>query len=89
MLKYLKSTFKEEQATQEEYVERTVAWHGRRAVLENQNYQIDRQFKQNYILVNIIAEGYDQKRFIEFMVTQKSKFASHSIPATQTLSHTR
>lgn len=51
----------------------TVAWHGRRAVLENQNYQLDRQFKQNYILVNVIAEGYDQKRFIEYMVKQKSK----------------
>jgi len=50
----------------------TVAWHGRRAVLENQNYQLDRQFKQNYILVNVIAEGYDQKRFIEYMVKQKN-----------------
>lgn len=75
MLKYLKSTFKDEQATQQEYVMATVAWHGRRAVLENQNYQLDRQFKQNYILVNVIAEGYDQKRFIEFMVKQKSKCA--------------
>ena len=55
----------------------TVAWHGRRAVLENQNYQLDRQFKQNYILVNVIAEGYDQKRFIEFMVKQKSKCAKY------------
>ena len=43
------------------------------AVLENQNYQLDRQFKQNYILVNVIAEGYDQKRFVEFMVKKKSK----------------
>ena len=51
----------------------TVAWHGKRAVLENQNYQLDRQFKQNYILVNVIAEGYDQKRFVEFMVKKKSK----------------
>ena len=74
MRKYLNSIFQDEKATQDEYVERTVAWHGRRAVLENQNYQTDRQFKQNYILVNIIAEGYDQKRFIEFMVSQKSKW---------------
>jgi len=29
-------------------------------------------YKQNYILVNIIAEGYDQKRFIEYMVKQKN-----------------
>jgi len=33
-------------------------------------------FKQNYILVNVVAEGYDQKRFIEFMVRQKSKSAA-------------
>ena len=75
MLKYLMSGFKEEQATHDEYVARTIAWHGRRAVQESQNYQVDRQFKQNYILVNILAEGYDQKRFIEFMVKQKSKLS--------------
>ena len=73
MRKYLDSLFKDDNSTQDEYVDRTIAWHGRRAVLENQNYQTDRSFKQNYILVNVIAEGYDQKRFIEFMVSQKSK----------------
>ena len=52
----------------------SVTWHGKRAVVENQNYQIDRLWKQNYILVNIIAEGYDQKRFNEHMVKQKSKY---------------
>ena len=60
MLKYLKSTFSDnEEVSQEDYVLRTTAWHGRRAVIENQNYQIDRMFKQNYILVNVVAEGYD------------------------------
>lgn len=33
-----------------------------------QNYQIERMWKQNYILVNVIAEGYDQKRFIDFLI---------------------
>ena len=74
MKKYLTSLFEEEKSTQDEYVNRTIAWHGRRAVVENTNYVTDRSFKQNYILVNIIAEGYDQKRFIEFMVKQKSKY---------------
>jgi hypothetical protein len=45
--------------TQEKFVEQSIAWHGKRAVIENQNYQIDRLWKQNYILVNVIAEGYD------------------------------
>ena len=59
-------------------MDKSVAWHGRRAVVENQNYQIDRLWKQNYILVNVIAEGYDQKRFIEFMVKVKSKLRKQS-----------
>ena len=62
MLNYLRTTFTDtepEDITQERYVEQSVTWHGRRAVVENQNYQIDRLWKQNYILVNVIAEGYD------------------------------
>jgi len=34
---------------------------------------VDRLWKQNYILVNVIAEGYDQKRFLEAIVKVKSK----------------
>ena len=62
MLNYLRTTFTDtdsEDITQERYVEQSMEWHGRRAVIENQNYQIDRMWKQNYILVNVIAEGYD------------------------------
>jgi hypothetical protein len=76
MLNYLRTTFTDTDETdiaQEKFVEQSVTWHGKRAVIENQNYQIDRLWKQNYILVNVIAEGYDQKRFIEFMVKVKSK----------------
>ena len=71
MLNYLRTTFTDtdkEDITQEKYIEQSVTWHGKRAVVENQNYQVDRLWKQNYLLVNIIAEGYDQKRFLEFMV---------------------
>ena len=71
MISYLRSTFTdtdEMDINQEKFVESSVAWHGKRAVLENQQYQVDRMWKQNYILVNIIADGYDQKRFIEHMV---------------------
>ena len=71
MLDYLRTTFTDtdrDDITQEKYVEQSVTWHGKRAVVENQNYQIDRLWKQNYLLVNIIAEGYDQKRFLEFLV---------------------
>lgn len=80
MLNYLRTTFTDttaEDITQERYVEQSVTWHGRRATIENQNYQIDRLWKQNYILVNVIAEGYDQKRFIEYMVKVKSKLFVH------------
>jgi len=76
MLSYLRTTFTDTDAddiSQEEYVERSITYHGKRAVVENQNYQIDRLWKQNYILVNVIAEGYDQKRFYEHLVKQKSK----------------
>jgi len=37
-----------------------------------QQYQLERLWKQNYLLVNVISEGYDQKRFLEFMVKQKN-----------------
>lgn len=71
MLNYLRTTFTDtdkEDITQEKYIEQSITWHGKRAVVENQNYQVDRLWKQNYLLVNIIAEGYDQKRFLEHMV---------------------
>ena len=76
MLNYLRTTFTDTDADdirQEKFVEDSTAYHGKRAVIENQNYQVDRMWKQNYILVNIIAEGYDQKRFVEFLVKRKSK----------------
>ena len=79
MLNYLRTTFTDTDAddiAQEKFVEDSMVYHGKRAVIENQNYQVDRLWKQNYILVNIIAEGYDQKRFIEHMVKTKSKSSS-------------
>ena len=46
MLAYLKSTFSDgEGLSQEKYIEQSIAWHGKRAVIENQNYTIDRLWK--------------------------------------------
>ena len=67
-----------EDITQERFIADSTAWHGKRATVNIQNYQIERLWKQNYILVNVIAEGYDQKRFLEQMVKAKSKFAKIS-----------
>ena len=51
----------------------SVAFHGRRATAQIQQYQLERLWKQNYLLVNVISEGYDQKRFLEFMIKEKSE----------------
>ena len=48
MLNYLRTTFTDtdkEDITQEKFIEQSVTWHGKRAVVENQNYQIDRLWK--------------------------------------------
>ena len=58
----------------ERYVQKSQNWHGARATAFVQNYQLDRFWKQNYILVNVIAEGYDQKRFSEALMKAKSKY---------------
>ena len=39
----------------------------------NANYQNERQWKSTYILVNVVSEGYDIKRFLEKLVATKSK----------------
>ena len=38
------------------------------------NYQKDRAWKKNFILVNIAAEGYDQQKFIRYICKIKSKY---------------
>ena len=37
-------------------------------------YQNERQWKSNYILVEVIAQGYDIKRFLEAMTSEKGKY---------------
>lgn len=62
MLDFLRSSFTDsdkEDIKQEKFVQESVAFHGKRCVVDNQNYQVDRLWKQNYILVNVLAEGYD------------------------------
>ena len=76
MLNYFRTTFgnvDREDITSEKYIADSTAWHGKRATINIQNYQIERLWKQNYLLVNVIAEGYDQKRFLEQMVKAKSR----------------
>jgi len=74
MLNFLKTTFTDletEDIANRKFVKESQAWHGGRATAFVQNYQIERLWKQNYILVNVIAEGYDQKRFLEAMIKVK------------------
>ena len=83
MYNYFRTTFggaDRDDITQERYIADSTAWHGKRATVGIQNYQIERLWKQNYILVNVIAEGYDQKRFLEHMVKAKSKFYLACLP---------
>jgi len=41
------------------------------------SYVNERQWKSNFILVNVIAEGYDLKRFLEVLVREKGKTNSN------------
>ena len=67
----------------EKYVEESKVYHGRRATAHSLTYQNERQWKSNYILVNVVSEGYDIKRFLEVLVKEKGKskscFSSTSI----------
>ena len=68
---FLRTTFTDadqDDIAQEKFIQESIQWHGKRSTIAMQNYQIERMWKQNYILVNVIAEGYDQKRFIDFLV---------------------
>ena len=79
MLNFLKTTFTEtteQEIAQAKFIQDSCTYHGRRATNYSQAYLVDRLWKQNYILVNVIAEGYDQKRFLEAMVKAKSKPSS-------------
>ena len=61
-MNYLRLTFTDtdkDDIAQEKYVTESVAYHGRRATAQMQQYQVDRLWKQNYLLVNVVAEGYD------------------------------
>lgn len=55
----------------EKYVEESKVYHGRRATAHSLTYQNERQWKSNYILVNVVSEGYDIKRFLEVLVKEK------------------
>ena len=68
---FLRTTFTDadqDDIAQEKFIQESIQWHAKRSTIAMQNYQIERMWKQNYILVNVIAEGYDQKRFIDFLV---------------------
>lgn len=78
MLNFLRTTFttaEQEDIDQERYVEETQRFYGKRATQFVNSYQQERQWKQNYILVNVTAEGYDMKRFLEYLQKEKGKFA--------------
>lgn len=75
MMNFIKQSLSdadEDQLAMERYIQKSQNWHGARATAFVQNYQLDRFWKQNYILVNVIAEGYDQKRFSEALVKAKN-----------------
>lgn len=78
MLNFLRTTFtsaEQEDIDQERYVEETQRFYGKRATQFVNSYQQERQWKQNYILVNVLAEGFDIKRFLETIQKEKSNVA--------------
>ena len=74
MLTFFKKTFTDitdDQLALEQYIEESQKFHGSRATAANVTYVNERQWKANYILVNVIAEGFDIKRFLEVLVREK------------------
>ena len=74
MLNFLRTTFtntEKEDIDQEKYVAETQRFYGSRATQFVNSYQNERHWKQNYILVNVIAEGYDMKLFLEAIQKEK------------------
>jgi hypothetical protein len=82
MLNFLRTTFtnaEQEDLDQEKYIEESQRHYGKRACAFVTGYQQERQWKQNYILVQVAAEGYDMKRFLEYIQAEKSKETSSYI----------
>lgn len=76
MFNFLKTTFTDANQADldmEKFVKESCDYHGKRATAHNVSYVAERQWKSNYILVNVIAEGYDIKRFLEVLVKEKGK----------------
>lgn len=76
MMNFLRTALtnvEQEQLDEERYVASTQRWHGSRATQQVNTYQNDRHWKSNFIVVNVVAEGYDIKRFLEALVKEKSK----------------
>lgn len=76
MIDFLRTTFttaEKEDLEQEKYIEETQLFHGKRATQFVTSYQAERQWKQNYVLVNIVAEGHDMRKFLEALQKEKSK----------------
>lgn len=65
-----------DQISQEQFVQDSKRFHGARATQYVNEYQQDRRWKSNFILVEVIAQGYDIKRFLEALCAQKSKTLS-------------
>ncbi len=96
MLNFLRTTFtntEKEDIEQEKYVHETQRFYGSKSTQFVNNYQNERAWKQNYILVNVIAEGYDIKRFLEAITKEKGKkiyvLILQSFPAKHRLFLTR
>lgn len=64
---------KQELIDQERYVHETQRFHGSRATQFVNGYQNDRRWKSNYILVEVISQGFDIKRFLEALSAEKRK----------------
>lgn len=75
MLNFLRTTLStttQQDIDHERYVEETQRFYGKRATQFVNSYQNERAWKQNYIAVNVTAEGYDMKRFLECLQKEKS-----------------
>lgn len=76
MFDYLRTTFTDTTPSQiraENNIKNMQRVLGGNATIFSQNYLMDRLYKQDYIKINVIAEGYDIRRLYKLMQTEKGR----------------
>lgn len=79
MFDYLRTTFTDTTPSQiraENNIKNMQRVLGGNATIFSQNYLMDRLYKQDYIKINVIAEGYDIRRLYKLMQTEKGRWSA-------------